>query len=135
MEREHGLTGSCREGQVLLLTGGGGSLGRSCGSWGDDIRVAGEGAGNLETGGGQQLLILLLLELELVTVSSLEKIEISSIYDRTENALAKIKGNLLPESKTSLTFHCRGTKFQQNVAIICRLRGGVTVTTRFKLNF
>ena len=44
--------------------------------------------------------------------------------DRTENAIAKIKGNVLPESKTSLTFHCRGTKFQQNVAIICRLRGG-----------
>ena len=76
MEREHGLTGSCREGQILLLAGGGGSLGRSCLSWGDDIRVAREGAGNLETGGGQQLLILLLLELELVTVSSLKIKEI-----------------------------------------------------------
>ena len=79
VEREHGLARSCREGEILLLAGGGSSLGGSCSSWGDDIRVARERAGHLETGRGEQLLILLLLELELVTVSSL-KIGMSLVF-------------------------------------------------------
>ena len=73
MEREHGLTRSCCEGEILLLAGSGSSLGGSCSSWGDDIRVARERSGHLKTGRGEKLLILLLLELELVTVSSLKR--------------------------------------------------------------
>ena len=72
MQRENGLTGSCCElGEILLLAGSCGSLGGSCRSWVDHVRVAGEGAGHLQTGRGEQLLILLVLELELITVNSL----------------------------------------------------------------
>ena len=71
MQRENGLTGSCREGEILLLAGSCGSLGGSCSSWVDHVGVAGEGAWHLQTGRGEQLLILLVLELELIAVNSL----------------------------------------------------------------
>ena len=63
VEGEHALA-SCCEGEVLVLVDG--SLGRSCSSRVNDIG-AWEGAGDLETGRGKQLLLLLLLEQELVT--------------------------------------------------------------------